>query len=207
VRNLIVFLTLIVSFSTFAAPGEPVRRMTEAQARERVQKSRTYEDILKMQADPKMHNELMAKIEAVVKLNLKDVVALDSVSQNGLVSMVNVNPLAALSEVARLSSIVKDPTVSAREKQMAQTTLRLMAASAKTISGVTRNKTEAAAQKAAVGRAIALSNKIAALSLSPAAKKFVESFERALREGKNPEEAVRVASNGKFTEKELRECE
>jgi len=208
-KKLIVFLTLVVSvvgFNASAAP-EAVRRLTEGQARDRVEKSRTYEDILRMQNDPKMRDQLMAKIEAVVKLNLKDVVALDSVAQNSIINMVNVNPLAALTEVARLSSIVKDPTVSAREKQMAQMSLRLMASGSKSISGLPRSKAEANAQKAEVAKVIELSNKVADLSASPTAKKFVESYERALREGKNAEEAVRVASNGKFTEKDLRECE
>jgi len=209
VKKIIVYLTLFVSvigFNASAAP-EPVRRLTEAQARERVEKSRTYEDLLRLQSDPKLRNELMAKIVEIVNKNLQGVIMIDSVARNNLVNMVNVNSLAALTEVARLSSIVKDSTASDRDKQMAQTALRLMASGSKSISGVTRSKAEANAQRNEVVRVIELSNKIAALSMSPSAKKFVDSYQRALREGKNAEEAVRVASNGKFTEKELRECE
>jgi hypothetical protein len=154
-----------------------------------------------------MHEKLMTMIEQIVDKNLTGVMSLDSVSKNGLISLVNVNPLATLAEVAHQASIVKDPSASARDKQLAQTTLRLMAAGSKTITGITRSRAEANAQKASAVKVIELSNKIAALSLSPSAKKFMQAYERALREGKNAEEAVKVASNGKFTEKELRECE
>jgi len=206
VKSLVVLLTLLVSVTSFAAP-EPVRRLTTAEARTRVEKSRTYEEILRMQRDPSKRTELMAKIEAVVKLNLKDVVALDSVAQSALVTLVNVHPLEVLSEVARLSSTVKDPSVAPREKQMAQTSLRLMAQASRSVSGIYRNAAEANAQKATAVKILQISNKISALSLSPATKKFVEAYEKALREGNTVDQAVRIASKGKFTEKELRECE
>lgn len=205
-KSLIILLTLVVSVSSFAAP-EPVRRLSAAEARTRVEKSRTYEEILRMQKDPSKHAELMARIEAVVKLNLKEVVTLDAVAQTGLVNLVNVHPLEVMSEVARLASIVKDPTVSAREKQMAQTGLRLMAQASRTVSGVYRNAAEMNTQKATAVKILQLSNKISELSMSPATKKFVEAYEKALREGNSVEQAVRIASKGKFTEKELRECE
>lgn len=205
-KSLIIILSLFLSVNSFAAP-EPVRRLTTAEARTRVEKSRTYEEILRMQRDPSKRAQLMAKIEAVVKLNLKDVIALDSVAQSGLVNLVNVHPLEVLSEVARLSSTVKDPSVSARDKQMAQTTLRLMAQGSRNVTGIFRNAAEANAQKATAMKILQISNKIAALSMSPNTKQFVEAYERALREGKSVDQAVRIASKGKFTEKELRECE
>ena len=82
-----------------------------------------------------------------------------------------------------------------------------MAQASRQVSGIYRNAADENAQKATALKIIQISDKISDLSLSPNANKFVEAYERALREGKTIEQAVRIASKGKFTEKELRECE
>ena len=203
-KHLILLLALCLSVNSYALP-EPVRRLSVAEARTKTEP--TARDIMRLQADPSKHAELMAKLERIVTINLNGVIAVDAVAKTSLMNLMNVNPREVLPEIARLSTTVKDPSVSAREKQIAQTTLRLMAEGARTISGVTRSAAEATAQRAAAVKVIELSNKIGALSASPSARKFVDAYEKALREGNNTEASVRIASKGKFTEKELRECE
>ena len=207
-KSILLLVAIMISSQAFAVVGEaPVRRMNAAESRARVESSRTLEDILKMQRDPNRQAELLSKIDAVVKLNLKNVVSLDGVHQTALVKMVNIAPLEVLAEVARLASVAKDPTVSAKEKQMAISSLELMADAASNVSGITHNSAEAQAQKAKVIEIIEVSNKISALDFGNSSKQFVEKYQRALREGKSVKDAVKEASNGKFTEAELRDCE
>ena len=63
------------------------------------------------------------------------------------------------------------------------------------------------AQQAAVTKIIEVSRKISSLDFGTASDAFVAKYERALREGKSVDQAVRLASNNKFGVRELRECE
>lgn len=210
-KKMIVLAVLLISQLAFSAPGQPaVRRLTTAQAREAVQNSPTYKMIEQMRREGKdvMNDPAMReRINKVLDVNLRNVVTLNAAHKGNLVKLLSISTLDVMSEVARLSSIAKDPTSTALQKQMAAKSLELMAKAGHTVNALVRNSAEAQRQQAAVKEIIEVSNKISALDFGAASKSFVEKYEKALTEGKSVEEAVRIASNGKFTKKELRECE
>ncbi len=209
VKNLIFIVILFTTVLSFSAP-EPVKRMSPADARKRVSESATYEQLMKLREDPKKHNELMTKLSEIVQKNLNGVIALDAPMQTGISRLVKVNPLEVLTQITHLASVVKDPKSSPREKEAAQTNLKLIAESAHLVSGVTKDpakaKAQAQADAAAVVKIIEISDKISSLAPSEPIRKFIESYSKEIREGNSIEQAVRVASKDKFTEKELREC-
>ena len=90
---------------------------------------------------------------------------------------------------------------------MAKKSLELIAKASHTVESLVLNSAQAEQQKIAVAKIIEISSKISSLDFGQSSKSFIEKYEKALTEGKSVEEAVRIASNGKFTEKELRECE
>ena len=209
---MIVLAVLLISQLAFSAtPGQPtVRRLTPAQAREAVQNSSTYKMIEQMRREGKdiMTDPVMReRVNKVLDVNLRNVVTLNAANKGNLVKLLSISTLDVMSEVARLSSIAKDPTSTALQKQMAAKSLELMAKAGHTVNALVRNSAEAQRQQAAVKEIIEVSNKISGLDFGAASKSFVEKYEKALTEGKTVEEAVRIASNGKFTKKELRECE
>jgi hypothetical protein len=210
-KKMIVLAVLLISQMVFAAPGQPTaRRLTPAQAREAVQNSPTYKMIEQMRREGKditSDPAMMRRVNSVLDVNLRNVVTLNAASRANLIKLLNISTLDVMSEVARLSSIAKDPSSTAQQKQMAAKGLELMAKAGHTVNGLVRNSAEAQRQQAAIKEIIEVSNKISALDFGAASKSFVEKYERALTEGKTVEEAVRIASNGKFTKKELRECE
>jgi hypothetical protein len=209
-KKMLIMALLLTSQILFSAPGEPVRRLSPSQAREVVQNSPTFKKIEEMRkqgkdimADPQIRDRLTR----VLELNLRGVTTLSASHNNNMIKLLSINTLDVMSEVARLSSIAKDPTSSAAEKQMSSKALELMAKSAHSVQALARNSAEGQKQQAQVKKIIEISNKISSLNFGEASKTFIEKYEKALTEGKSLEEAIRIASNGKFSEKELRECE
>ena len=206
-KTLIVTGLLILSQLSYAVE---VKRMSVAEARARVEQSKTYKDIVAAReagrditADPK----LMERISKVLDMSLNEVVSLSSTESNNLVKLLTINTRDVMTEVARLSSVAKDPSSNAQEREMARKSIELIAKAAHTVDAMAVNDAQAQIQKDKVAKIIEISGKISALDFGQASKSFVEKYERALTEGKSVEESIRVASNGKFTEKELRECE
>ncbi len=186
------------------------RRMTIAEARTRVERSATFKEIdaakkagKEIAADPR----LMERIGKMVDLTLKDVVSLSGSQNNSLIKMLTISPRDVMAEVARLSSIAKDPASSAQEKAMAAKSIALIAKAGHTVQSLVVNSAQARAQQAKIAKIIEISVKISGLNFGQASKSFVAKYEKALSEGKSVEEAIRLASNGKFNEKQLRECE
>ncbi len=204
-----MMMIAVLTLAQLSYAGE-VRRMSTAEASARVEKSATYKDIVKAREDGRditSDAKLMERISKMLDLSLRDLVSLSSTESNNLLRLINVNAKDVLTEVARLSSIAKDSTTSAQEKEMAKKSLELIAKSAHTVESLAINSEQAKKQQEAVTRIIELSSKISALDFGQASKSFVEKYEKSLIEGKSIEESVRIASNGKFTEKELRDCE
>lgn len=204
-----LIVAAIITLSQFAYAAE-VRRMTTAQAQARVERSATFQKIVEAREagkDITTDARLMERINKMLDLSLKDLVSLSAAENSNLVKLINVNAKDLLTEVARLSSIAKDSTSTAQEKGMAKKSLELIAKAAHTVESLAINSEQAQKQKEAVAKIIEISSKISSLDYGQSSKTFVEKYERALIEGKSVEEAVRIASNGKFTEKELRECE
>ena len=205
-KMLIVAGILIASQLVFAQ----ARRMSPAEARTRIERSATFKEIdtakragKDITADPR----LMERVGRVMETTLKGVIELSGPQNTNLMKLVILSPRDVMAEVARLASIAKDPASSAQEKAMAVKTISLITKAAHTVPSLARNSAEAAAQQAKIAKIIEISEKISALDFGQASKSFVAKYERALAEGKSIEEAIKVASNGKFSEKQLRECE
>lgn len=206
-KKMIVAALIVLTQMAHAAE---VRRMTTAEAQARVERSSTYQDIVKMRDSGKditSDSKLMERINKMLDLSLKDITNLSASDSASLIKLININAKDLLTEVARLSSIAKDSSASAQEKEMAKKSLELISKAANSVDSLVMNSEQAQKQKEAVSKIIEISSKISSLDFGQSSKSFVEKYEKALIEGKSVDEAIKIASNGKFTEKELRECE
>ncbi len=204
-----LIVAALITLTQFAYAAE-VRRMSTAEAQARVERSATYQEIVKAREagkDITTDARLMDRVNKMLDLSLKDLVSLSSAENAVLIKLININAKDILSEVARLSSIAKDSTTTVMEKDMAKKSLELISKASHTVDSLVLNSAQAEQQKTAVAKIIEISSKISSLDFGQSSKSFVEKYEKALTEGKSVEEAIRIASNGKFTEKELRECE
>lgn len=210
-RILVVALLLLANLAS-AAPAERGRSMTHAQARAAVINSPTYKMIQEKRArgvDIRADKAVMDRISRVVELNVNGVGNLSVEQRSNLVKLLTINPADVMTEIARLASIAKDPAnaQNARAKQMAATSLRLMAKASHNVQSLVVNSAQARTQEQNVKKILEISNKISELNFGEASQTFITKYERALTEGKTVSEAIRIASNGKFNETQLRECE
>lgn len=190
------------------APVE-VRRLSVTEARESVQKLNIYKEIEKARTqgrDILTDAALKPKLNKVVEITLKNITSVSAVESNNLIRLLSLSPLDVMSEVARLSSVSKDRTSTAAEKSVAVKNLELIIKASNTVDGLVLNEVDAAKQQAKVKEIIKISEKISNLGLGEKSEQFTKKYERALIEGKSISEAVKIASEGKFTEKELRDC-
>lgn len=204
---MLVAAILVVSSQVFAAPArETVKRLSQAEAIKAAKETPGFDEIMAMKDQPAKRNEVIKKIDSILKLKLENVVTLDITLQSNLSKIVKISPLEVLAEIIRQTSIISDQASTPREKEMAKLTIELIAKSSQLVSGVLAPG-ETAPTPAKVKEIMDLSNKIAAMEFGTTSKKFVEAYEKALRNGATTEQAVRIASKNKFTEKELRECQ
>ena len=203
-KMLIVAGILIASQLVFA------QRMTKPQATTRVERSATFREVdaakkagKEISADPR----LMERIGKMLELTLKGVTTLSGTQNNNLIKLISISPKEVMAEVAYLASIAKDPAASPKEKARAAKGIALIAKAGHTVESLVLNSAQARAQEAKVAKIIEISEKISSLDFGQASKDFVAKYEKALAEGKSVSEAIRLASNGKFNEKQLRECE
>lgn len=209
-KKLLLTAIIVLAQAAMGAGAMEAKRMTTEQAAARVERSATYKDIVKAQEagkDITSDAKLMERITKMLDLSLKGVTEFGASENLSLIKLINVNSKDVLTEVARLSSIAKDSSSSEQEKTMSRKSLELLVKASHNVDSFVKNSAEAQKQKEAVTKIVEISGKIASLNFGEASKTFVEKYEKALAEGKTIEEAVRIASNGKFTEKELRECE
>ncbi|MGZ3725966.1 MAG: hypothetical protein ACXWQQ_09195 [Pseudobdellovibrio sp.] len=211
-KMLIVSCMLVMSSMAFAGPVEGVHTMSPAEARAAVEKSPTFKMIEEKRekgVDVRSDRAMMDRITKVVDLNLNGVVSLGAEQKSDLIKLLVINPSDIMTEIARLASIAKDPAnaSNAHTREMAATSLRLMAEAGNNVQSLVLNSAEARRQESQVKSIIDISNKISSLNFGEASKTFVEKYEKALQEGKSVEDAIKIASNGKFSSTELRDCE
>ena len=211
-KKLLLTAILILAQTSFGAPGraKPVVKMSTLEAGARVERSYTYKEIVKAREagkDITADAKLMEKVNKMLDVSLKDLVSFTAAENTTLIRLMNVNAKDVLTEVARLSSIAKDSASTTTEKDMAKKSLELIVKAANNVESLIVNSAEAQKQKDAVASIIEISGKIASLNFGETSKVFIEKYEKALSEGKSPEDAIREASNNKFGAKELRECE
>lgn len=211
-KNLIVLALLVVSQIALAGPAREgvVHRMTIEQARERVQTNPIMREVERLRAEGKdimSDPVLREKMGRAITLTSKSVVNLSGADHNNLMKLVNINAVEVMSELTRLSSIAKDPTSTAKQKAAAAKSIELMSLAANSVSTVAVNSAQARTQQANVAKITEISRKIASLDFGTASDAFVAKYERALREGKSVDRAIRDASNQKFGYKELKDCE
>ena len=201
-KKLFVLALLVVSQISLAAPArEVVRRMTIEQARERVTR-----DIERLRAQGKDVMNDTALRGRVITSTSRRVVTLAGDQHTNLSKLASISTVEVLSELTRLSSIASDPSSTAKQKAMAAKSLQLMALAGTGVSTLI-SSSPTAAQRTSVAKIIEVSRKISSLDFGTASDAFVAKYERALREGKTVDQAVRIASNNKFGVRELRECE
>lgn len=208
-KTLIVAAILVLTQLSHAAPGE-VRRLSSTEARTRVEQSATYRDIVRARdagRDITTEARIMEKVNRMLDTSLQGVVSLSAGEKSNMAKLININARDVLTEVARLSSVARASNTTPKEKQMAAKAIKLIAKSAHTVSSLVRNSTEAQAQQRVVTGIIEISEKISNMDFGDASSQFIQRYERALTEGKSITDAVRTASNGKFTERELRDCQ
>ena len=219
-KKILVTAILVAGQLAIAAPTS---RLNVNQARTRVEASKTYKDIVEARSkgmdltdtSNAKNAELAEKVMRVVKDNLRGIVEVKETDAASILKLLNINPKEILTEVARLSSIARDTSVSAKDKKMAEKSLELIVLASHTVnsmilsSGRNAEQMRADAQKQsdAITKVVEISRKISELDFGTSSEAFIKKYETALMEGKSVEEAIRLASNGKFTEKELRECE
>jgi|GEM_PF-4740116 len=204
-----VILTAILILAQTALGGT-TGRMTAIEAAARIDRSATYKEIAKARESGKditSDAKLMEKINKMLDLSLKDLVAFSASENISLIRLMNVSAKEVLTEVARLSSIAKDSTATVQEKEMAKKSLELIVKASHNVESLVINSEQAQKQKEAVTQIIAISEKISSLNFGQASKTFVERYEKALINGLSIDAAIREASHNKFGEKELRECE
>ncbi|MBY0451388.1 MAG: hypothetical protein K2P92_00045 [Bdellovibrionaceae bacterium] len=212
-KKLIVLALLVVSQITLAGPVARegvVRRMTIEQARERVRQNPMIEQIERLRAQGKdMMSDpvLRERMARAVRSSTGSIRTLSGAEHTNVMKLINVNPVEVMSEVMRLSSVKMDPTSTAKQKAAAVKSLELMALAGNGVTTVQRNSAELRTQQTNVTKIIEVSRKISSLDFGTASDAFVAKYERALREGKTVEQAIRIASNNKFGIRELRECE
>lgn len=194
--------------------------MTTEQARKVVEGSYVFKKLKELKErmgtlsnDPKLKENVVKVIDMSLRdaENNRDAISLSASEKGNLLVLLEISPMEIMTEIARLSSIAKDANTPAHEKDMAIKSLQLMAKATNgielPITSSAENAKKVEQMQAKVKEIISLSLKISGLDFGVASKTFVEKYENALKEGKTSEEAVKIASNGKFTEKELRECE
>ncbi len=211
-KKLIVLALLVVSQISLAGPAREgvVRRMTIEQARERVQANPIIREVERLRAEGKdlmSDPVLREKMSRAVTNTTRSIRTMSGADHNNVMKLVNINAVEVLSEMMRLSSVKMDPTSTAKQKAVAEKSLELIALAANGVSTVAVNSAQGRAQQAAVTKIIEISRKISSLDFGTASDAFVAKYERALREGKSVDQAVRLASNNKFGVRELRECE
>lgn len=208
----VLIAVVLVATQVFALPGEPVRRLSTAEAVKKAKETPGFDEVMALRNDPKLktdvlkRNQLLSKVSTILRLKLENVITLEVPVQANLARLTNISPLEVLSEIIRQTSIIGDSNSTAREKEIARLTVELMAKSSNEVSGVIEPG-QAAPTPEKVKAIMEISNKIAAMQFGTTSAKFVEAYKAALREGKTTEQAVRIASKNKFSEKELRECQ
>lgn len=209
-KSIFMSLVLVFQFASAQKGVREVKRLTSEQAREKVKNAVDYVEKLRSQGksiltSPEVRKIVVKSIEATVK----DVTTLSSQQTEGLLKLVDVNAAKVLPEIARLASISKASSSSAVEKSQAKKSIELISLSSHLVE--TMHKSEADKQKhqAKVAEILEVSDKVASIASGELASKsadFVKKYEKALKEGKSLEVAVREASGKKFTLEELLNC-
>jgi hypothetical protein len=208
----IIFMSLVlaVQFASAQKAVHEVKRLTVEQAREKVKNAVDYVEKLRSEGksiltSPDVRKIVVKSIEATVK----DVTILSSEQTNGLLKLVDVNAAKVLPEIARLASISKAKTSSAVEKSQAKKSIELISMSSHLVETLHKNEADKKKAQDKAAEILELSDKVASIASGELASKsadFVKKYEKALKEGKSLEEAVREASGGKFTLAELINC-
>ncbi|MBC7457860.1 MAG: hypothetical protein H7235_06250 [Bdellovibrionaceae bacterium] len=203
-------LVLIVQFASAQKGIHEVKRLTVEQSREKVKNAVDYIEKLKNEGksiltSPDVRKIVIKSIEATVK----DVTTLSPEQTNGLLKLVDVNAAKVLPEIARLASISKASSSSAVEKSQAKKSIELISLSSHLVETLHKNEVDKKSNQTKVEQILELSDKVASIASGELASKsadFVKKYEKALKEGKSLEDAVREASGGKFTLEELLNC-
>lgn len=209
-KAIFMSLVLVFQFASAQKGVREVKRLTVEQSREKVKNAVDYVEKLKSEGksiltSPEVRKIVVKSIEATVK----DVTTLSSEQTNGLLKLIDVNAGKVLPEIARLASISKASGSSAIEKNQAKKSIELISLSSHLVESNFKSAADKQKQQAKAAEILEVSDKVASIASGELAAKsadFVKKYEKALKEGKSLEEAVREASGGKFTLADLLNC-
>lgn len=219
---LLVTVALAAQFA-FAGPGVEVKRLSIEAARSQVESKQIYKDIkeitdkaIRDKKDPSkslMENaQIKSRIVKAVELTTKDAATVSTTEQMKIVQLISISPLDVMTHLSHLASIAKSTGATPAEKASVQRAVSLFLKAADTIDLMVDQKSSSSSNKVQeqIKMALEISEKIATLKVGDKSQKnleaFVEKYENALRENKTMEEAVKIASGGKFSLKDLLDC-
>lgn len=207
-QSLFIAALVIAQVAFGQIKPKEIKRLSVAEARENIEKSsllKKIEEIRKanknFSSDPTFH----AQMTRWVEINLKTKTELSKANSKHIVELIEASPLEVLTEVTRLVSIVKDKNSTPGDIAVAQRNLDLVAKSTNAFSEKSDTMSKAE-KKTQVESILKISEKLSSLDLGKAAKDFIVKYEAELAKGKSIAEAIKEASGGKFTEKDLRDC-
>lgn len=205
---LVICLVNLICLTVWSAP-RLARPLSAAQARARVEQHNTVREIIREREagrDITLDPTLMERVNRMVDGTLEGAVSLAATDRTGLNRLIGINAVEVLSEVTRLSSVAKAESSTAAQRRQAVLALNLIAKAARGVSVDVSGAAARQAQRTEVALIVGVAVKISTLNLGAASQRFIERFEAELSRGKNINEAVEQASNGRFTAREIREC-
>lgn len=205
---LVACMLNLICITVWSAP-RLARPLSAARARAIVEQHATVREVIRerdagrdITADP----ALMARVNRMVDDTLEGAVSLGATDRVGVNRLIGINPVEVLSEVTRLASVAKAESSTAAQRRQAVLALNLIGKATRGVSIIATNATERQAQRTEVALIVGVAVKVSTLNLGEASQRFIERFEQELSRGKTIEEAVSLASNGRFTAREIREC-
>lgn len=209
--NKLLLSILIANFLCTAVWAAPrlARPLSPARARAIVEQHSTVQEVVRERQagrDITLDPTLMERVNRMVDGTLEGAVSLTPTDRAGLNRLIAINAIEVLSEVTRLSSISKAESSTAAQRRQAALALNLIAKAARGVSIEASGAAARQAQRTEVALIVDVAVKISTLNLGEASQRFIERFEAELSRGKNINEAVELASNGRFTAREIREC-
>ncbi len=124
-----------------------------------------------------------------------------SPDRSSLIKLLKVDSSRALPEIVKLTATLKNPKATPRQRSIAAKAIELLS-----LSSVSVSAADLQLKKTRLAWAIDLSIKVAALDYNVAARDFYKAYRVALGRGFSPDQAIRVAGDGKITLEQFESC-
>lgn len=210
-KKLVMLSVLVIAqiASAQVAKKANLEVLNRETARTTIVKTKVYSELeaikagkVRLGAKPAVVNLLKGTFET----SLKGVKSLTLAETNQLMSLAEMNPKEVLAEIARIASVAKSSTASAKEKAQAKKSLGLIIAGSLKMETLNTTGTISDAQRADAKTLVMTASKVAEFDYNAKAIEFSTRFENALRSGNTVENAVMKASDKKIALKDILNC-